>query len=206
MATGYKYWLSRLLNRIGSRPVASRRGRRLPRQRARASQSGFTISAMVEGLESRQLLSGPTVNIGADFQANYNVKLDTTTRAPFGAGDFDTTTITLPGGGSAVSLPFAYCVDIPSGILNNTNYNAAVNSTNFAAPSGGYIQDPHNPVVASINTNAIAWLAANIGPTIGNPQLSGPVNNPGSNYAAGMALQVALWQAEYEAPGSGLGE
>jgi hypothetical protein len=152
---------------------------------------------MVEGLEARQLLSGPTVNLGADFQAKYNVTLNGVNHPTYFAGDFDAVTITPAGSSTALNLPFTYCVDIPTDVALSTNYNAVVNSTNFAPPSGGYNQDPRNTGVLAINTNAIAWLVAHEGKQLNLTQQP--------DYVSGMALQVAIWEVEYNTPATGLG-
>jgi hypothetical protein len=199
MATGYKYWLSRLFRRIGSRPVGNRRRLRLSGRTARALQPGFTISAMVEGLEARQLLSAATVNLEGVYQAQYNLTLDGFNHSTFAAGDFDAATVTPAGSSTAFNLPFAYCVDIPTtiNVLTPQDYSAQINSTNFAAPAAGYNQDPRNTGVGTVNLNAIAWLAANEGKNLNLTQQA--------DYVSGMALQVAIWEVEYNTPVTGVG-
>jgi hypothetical protein len=152
---------------------------------------------MVEGLEARQLLSGPTVNLGADFQAKYNLTLNGVNHGTYFAGDFDAVTITPAGSSTALNLPFTYCVDIPTDVTLSTNYNAVVNSTNFAPPSGGYNQDPRNTGVGAVNTNAITWLMAHEGKQLNLTQQP--------DYVSGMALQVAIWEVEYNSPATGVG-
>ncbi|MBS0263260.1 MAG: hypothetical protein JSS02_15055 [Planctomycetes bacterium] len=201
MLTGYQYWMSRLFRRAGLPKVRGARRAKLPVKLAKSLPEGFTIAASVESLESRQLLSGPTVNIGTDFQGTFNTNVLGVSHPTFTGGDFRGATLTIPGVTGAQSLPFAYCVDPTINIARSTDYSVVIDSTtvfNSANPPSGNSATPgyitHLPSLSSVNTNAIAYLAANIGPTVGDPYANA------TNYTAGMALQAALWHAEFEAP------
>jgi len=168
---------------------------------AKSLPAGFNIAASVESLESRQLLSGPTVNIGADFQGSFNMTVLGVARPTASGGDFRSATMTIPGASGPLALPFAYCIDPTMNIARSTNYSVVIDSTtvyNSSNPPSGNAATPgyvtYLPSLSSVNTNALAYLAANIGPTVGDPFANA------TNYTAGMALQAALWYAEMEAP------
>src|SRR5580765_6815860 len=145
MISGYSFWLSRFFRRVN--PLAVRRVRRasIRRNPSRCFQHGFTIPAMVENLEQRQLLSsGPTLNIGNEFQGLYNLALNGANHPSYAAADFSKTSLTFnPNTPSSQTVPlkFAFCVDIAGDISLNTNYNpVTINSTTVygnGGPAGG---------------------------------------------------------------------
>ena len=192
-----------ILNRWFAQLATDYADRVVRRRSRRESLCAKTLCAEIQTLEARQLLSGPALNIGPNHQGNFNIFLDGAASTVAG-GNFGQVSPTLTNPSQTATLPFAYCIHIEEQISINTTYPStttfSTNVNNSANPPSGNPAQPGyvlaKPDLPAVNLNAIALLANQIGPTVGD------VNLDGEHYFAGLALQAAIWDAEYEAPTS----
>ena len=168
---------------------------------------GTTVSARADNF---------TFSIGGLDQSSYAVSFQingAAQTATGGAGNFSAATLVNNTTSTTYNPPFVYCVDLNHDIGLGSHYstpNLILNSTDFGAPpatgSGGnglnisagtapgYITDfvsgsPNLGLALNYNAKAIAALVGNVA--------VGGASGSDQNIAGSAALQVAIWNAEY---------